>query len=257
MSDIINQIEGEGWITIKDASDLLGVSERHAWSIIYGKDASGRQIRSPMQTKKLLNKSRKKIFVLRSDIEKYHKDQQERKQLEALKASPLSEMSEMSEKKGEFEISESDPRPLSERGRALSEGKYSLPALLKEAQDKQERLIKASARWQVISISLVILMIILGVIIGLSLNEVKSLLSEREKALSESREAISEMSERVFMLSEREKQALQTIFKQEFYIRDLQTTIETLKEDKANHETGDEQRERGREALTEPGNGHL
>jgi len=237
MSDIVNHLEnengrGENWITVKDASDLLGISERHAWGIISKK---------AFQTKKLLNKSRKKTYVLRSDIEKYHTDEQERQKLEALKASPLSEISEMSERKGEFEISESDHSPLSEREMALSERKYNLPAILKEAQDKQERLIKASARWQVIAISLVILMIILGVITGLSLNEVYIRLSEREKALSESRNALSEMSERVFAISEREKGAIQTLYEQRFYISELERTIATLnEEDKGDNGTAKE-----------------
>lgn len=229
MSDVINQMnnektgESELWITIKDASDLLGVSERHAWNIITAKG---------FQTKKLLNQHRKKSYVLRADIEKYHKAEQERQRLDPLKASPLSEKSEMSEIKGEFEISESGKPSLSESGTALSERAKSLPALLKEMQARQETLQKGIVKWKVTSIWVSVLGLVVVGMLGLYLNETKTALSESEKAiseretrLSESQKSLSEMSERVFMLSEREKEALKTIGEREKYIAVLENSL--------------------------------
>lgn len=60
--DTINQEDGQLWVTIRDASNLLGISERHAWNVITARG---------FQTKKLLNSHRKKTYVLRSDIEKF------------------------------------------------------------------------------------------------------------------------------------------------------------------------------------------
>lgn len=228
MSDVINQInndkgEGELWITIKDASDLLGVSERHAWNIITAKG---------FQTKKLLNQHRKKTYVLRADIEKFYKAEQERQRLNALNTSPLSEKSEMSEIKGEFEMSESGKPSLSESGTALSERVKSLPALLKDMQAKQENLQKGLVKWKVTSIWVSVLGLVVVGMLGLYLNETKTALSESEKAiseretrLSESQKALSEMSERVFMLSEREKDAIKTITERDKYITVLENRI--------------------------------
>ena len=71
MPDVINHIENtetgkaELWITIKDASDLLGISERHTWRIL---------LENGWKTKKLQNKDRKKTYVLRLVVEKTYKE---------------------------------------------------------------------------------------------------------------------------------------------------------------------------------------
>ncbi len=86
MPDIINQTENtetgkaELWITIKDVSDLLGISERHTWRIA---------LQNVWKTQKQLNKDRKKTYILRSDVEKYHNAERERQKLEQLKSPPL------------------------------------------------------------------------------------------------------------------------------------------------------------------------
>ena len=85
MPDVINHIENtetgktELWITIKDASDLLGISERHTWRIL---------LENSWKTKKLQNKDRKKTYILRQDVEKYYKEEQERQGLEQIKSLP-------------------------------------------------------------------------------------------------------------------------------------------------------------------------
>ena len=87
MADVINQTQdtetgkSELWITIKDASDLLGISERHTWRIL---------LENAWKTQKLLNEDRKKTYVLRSDVERYYKAEQERQKLEQLRFSPSS-----------------------------------------------------------------------------------------------------------------------------------------------------------------------
>jgi hypothetical protein len=225
MSDIINHIENEKtgekelWITIKDASDLLSISERHAWNIIS---------EHAFATKKLLNQSRKKTYVKQADIEKYHKDEQERQRLEALKPSPLSEKSEMSEKDPQFEMSESlseSGTALSESGTALSERPKPYLDLINELRIKQETLQKGVVKWRVTALWVSVLGLVIAVMLGLYLNETKKALSERENSLSESRKALSEMSERAFSLSEREKEAIKTISDKENYIRKLEENI--------------------------------
>jgi hypothetical protein len=211
MADIINQIENtetgnaELWITIKDASDLLGISERHTWNII---------LENGFQRKKLLNQSRKKTYVLRADIEKFYKEEQERQRLEALKSPSLSEMSEISEKRGEFEMSESEKSALSERDFKVK----NLPALLSEMQNKQEILLKDAVKWKVTAFWISVLGIVIIGLFYFYLVDTKKALSESDKALSESQKALSE-------ISEREKQAIRTLSEREIWINKLEQIV--------------------------------
>jgi hypothetical protein len=207
------------------------VSERHAWNII---------AKNLMETKKMLNQSRKKAYVKRADVEHFHQSEQDRQRLDALKPASLSEKSEMSEQKPELEMSESGPLPLSESGTALSESRKSLPALIKEMQTRQEVLQKGVVKWRVTSFWVSVLGVVVAVFLILSLNEQKTALSEsrnalseRENRLSESQRALSEMSERAFALSEREKQALQTVSEREKYIMNLESQIQNGKLEEA------------------------
>lgn len=218
MADIINHLENietgesELWVTIKDASDLLGISERHTWNVV---------LENGFQRKKLLNKSRKKTYVLRLDIEKFHKEERERQRLEALKSPSLSEMSEISEKTGEFEMSESEKPSLSESQMAISERDFkvkSLPALLLEMQKKQEVLLEHATTWKVTALWVSVLGIVVAGFLYFYLTDTKKALSERERALSESQKALSEMSER-------EKQAIMALSEREIYIKELELTI--------------------------------
>jgi hypothetical protein len=219
MSDTINNIERETWISIKDASDLLNISERQAWNII---------TMNGIETKKLLNKSRKKTYIKYSDIEQYYKNEQERTKLKALKArsrsstaskqasplSAISEISALSETNGEFEISESGNKALSERAKSYLE-------LINDLKTKQEALQKSSVKWKVSALWISILCLVIVGLIGLYLHDTKQALSEREIALSESRKALSEMTERAFSLSEKEKEAIFALSEREAYIQKL------------------------------------
>jgi hypothetical protein len=211
MADIINHIENpetgkaELWISIKDASDLLGISERHTWNII---------LENGFQRKKLLNQSRKKTYVLRQDIEKFYNEERERQRLEALKSSPLSEMSEISEKRGEFEMSESRKTSLSERDLKVK----NLPALLSEMQTKQEILLQQATKWRVTAIWISILGVVVVGFFYFYLADTKKALSERKMALSESQKAFSE-------ISEREKRAIKTLSEREIWINKLEQNM--------------------------------
>lgn len=238
MPDIINHIENaetgqtDLWITIKDASDLLGISERHAWNII---------LENNFQRKKLLNQSRKKTYVLRADIEKFYKEDQERQRLEALKFPPLSEMSEISEKKGEFEMSESEKPSLSESQMALSERDFkskSLPALLSEMQKKQEILLQQATKWRVTTIWISILGVVVAGFLGFYLADTKKALSERDMALSERDKVLSESQKSLSEMSEREKEAIKVISEREIYIKDLEQAMPKEELDHLNVQRG-------------------
>jgi len=232
MADIINHTESGNWITIKDASDLLGVSERHAWNIITKKG---------IETKKLLNKHRKKTYVLQADIEQYHRDEQERQRLEALKPDPLSEMSE---RNSEIEMSErlsESQRPLSESGLALINKPKALLEMVRSVQTENKSLHKRVVKWRVTSfwlgvlgVIVVLMMIYYITDISKALSEMSETLSERDRAISESQKALSEMSERALTLSEREKQALSNLYEQGIYTKELENRITELEKGQTN-----------------------
>lgn len=218
MTDIINHVENietsksELWITIKDASDLLGISERHAWNIILG---------NSFQRKKLLNKSRKKTYVLRADIEKFYKESRERQGLEALKPPSSPEISEKSEERGELEISENGKSALSESQMAILERDFKikgLPALLSEMQKKQETLLKDATTWRVTTIWVSVLGVMVTGLLYFYLTDTKKALSEINKAFSENQKTL-------FNMVEREKQVIKTISEREIYIKELESAI--------------------------------
>ena len=167
MADIINQTENtetgksELWITIKDASDLLGISERHTWRIA---------LENAWKTQKLLNEDRKKTYVLRADVEKYYKAERERQKLEQLRFSVASDMSDISSDMSdisEFDISDIKNKPKSDI--------KNLPILLSDyrnmmadLQKKQEQLIKNATLWKTTAIWLTILAVFIGGFLGFS-----------------------------------------------------------------------------------------
>ena len=231
MADIINHIENietgksELWVTIKDASDLLGISERHTWNIVLEND---------FQRKKFLNKSRKKTYVLRTDIEEFYKEDLERQRLGALKTSSSSEISEKSAKRGEFEMSESEKVALSERAIRLSERDFKaggVPALFSEMQKKQETLLKDLTKWRVTTFWVSVLGVVVAGFLYLYLTDTKKALSERNNALSESQKALSEMYER-------EKQAIKATSEREIYIKELEQSIPQGELDRLKRERG-------------------
>lgn len=210
------------WITIKDASDLLGCSERHMWRVVQ---------KNIWETKKQLNISRKKTYILRSDVEMFYKAEKERRRLEALKGSS-SDTSDISDKDTESDMSDKSSKlALSE----MSDKKRlnSLPMILSEYkqtildyQTKQEKLIGKAAFWKTSAIWILIAaFIVTGTVafwlsdtrVSLSdmktaMSDIKSNLSIKERALSDSRIALSEsniaLSDSQKALSDKRNQVL-------------------------------------------------
>lgn len=154
MADTIIQTEStetgnpELWITIKDASDLLGVSERHAWRIA---------LQTAWKTQKLLNNDRKKTYILRADVEKYHQNECERQKLAQLMSSDIHITSDI----GVFDKSDIKNTPKSDIKNfpvLLSDYRNMLLGL----QKKQEQLIKSTAVWKTTAIWLTILVVFIG-----------------------------------------------------------------------------------------------
>src|SRR3989338_9116277 len=131
MADIINQTQdtetgkSELWITIKDASDLLGVSERHNWRMA---------LDNAWKTQKLLNQERKKTYLLRSDVEKYYRPERERQKLEQLKPSDISDIASDMSGISEFDIPD-------KKNKSMSDTK-NLPILLSDYRNMMTELQK-------------------------------------------------------------------------------------------------------------------
>lgn len=183
MADVINQTQdmetgkSELWITIKDASDFLGISERHTWRIL---------LENAWKTQKLLNEDRKKTYVLRSDVEKYYKGEQEKQELKQLKSSPsydTTDISAKSDKISEFDKSGIKNKPKSDI--------KNLPILLSdyrnmmiELQKKQEQLIKNVTLWRTTAIWLTILAVFIGSFLGFFLYDSRKMMSDIKKEMT-------------------------------------------------------------------------
>ena len=188
---VINDIgspEETLWITIKDASDLLGCSERHMWRIV-------RQ--NAWETKKHLNISRKKTFILRSDVEKFYKEEKERQKLTHLQP-PSSDNPAMPDKNGKNDMSD---LLMKESLSDLSKNKQvqSLPLVLSEYkkaivgyQEKQEQLVGKYTLWKTSAVWLIFIIISVSTLLSFWLYDNKSTLSDIKTALSDSKNALAD-----------------------------------------------------------------
>ncbi|MBU4257583.1 hypothetical protein KKC04_04195 [Patescibacteria group bacterium] len=188
---VINDIgspEETIWITIKDASDLLGCSERHMWRIVQ---------RNAWETKKHLNISRKKTFILRKDVEKFYKEEKERQKLANLQP-PFSDNPDTPDKNVKNDMSD---LLLKKSLSDMSENKqgYSLPLVLSEYkkvmveyQVKQEQLIEKSTHWKTSAIWLIFITVSISTLLGFWLYDNKSTLSDIKISLSDSKNALSD-----------------------------------------------------------------
>lgn len=218
MDDTINHLENtetgksELWITIKDASDLLGVSERHAWRMA---------LQNAWKTQKLVNQDRKKTYLLRSDVEKYCKSGRERQKLEQLKSSDMSGITSDMSGIGEFDISDMKNKPMSDT--------KNLPILmsdyrnmLMEQQKKQEQLIKNATLWKTTAIWLTVLAVFIGGFLGLSLYDSRMMMSDIKEEMSS---RINDLSDKT---NEAQKELLitkDTLFQKKIWINKLEQTI--------------------------------
>ena len=214
MADIINQTENtetgksELWITIKDASDLLGISERHTWRIA---------LQNAWKTQKLLNNDRKKTYILRADVEKYYQDERERQKLEQLKSSDIHATSDI----GVFDKSDIKNKPKSDI--------KNLPILLSDyrnmmvdLQKKQEQLIKSATLWKTTAIWLTILTVFIGGFLGFFSYDSRKMMSDIKKEMSA---RINDLSDKA---TEAQKELLttkDTLFQKEIRINQLEQTI--------------------------------
>jgi hypothetical protein len=220
MADTIN-IEKAGteqpetWITFNDASDLLGISERHAWRVITSNN---------FKTEKKLNKDRKKTYVLRADIEQYYQAEKERQRLEQLQASPLSDKPDISDKP--------DKEPLLDKSdialRPMSDIK-NLPILmsdyrkmLADYQARQEALNKTVATWRTSTLWLVFIVLAGGLLSGYIFLDTKKAMSDRINDLSD---RANKMSDIVLTMQKDIVSTKEEVFKRDLYIQKLEQNI--------------------------------
>ena len=214
MADIINQTDNaetgksELWITIKDASDLLGISERHTWRIT---------LQNAWKTQKLLDQDRKKTYILRSDVEKYYKDERERQKLEQLKTSGISDTSDI----GVFDKSGIKNRPKSDiKNLPILMSDYR--NMLMEQQNKQEQLIKNATLWKTTAIWLTILAVFISGFLGFFSYDSRKMMSDIKKEMSG---RITDLSDKA---TEVQKELLNTkdvLFQKEIWINKLEQII--------------------------------
>ena len=227
MTDIINQVANdkgglEAWITIKDASDLLGVSERHAWRIATD---------HAFKTQKMLNKDRKKTYVLREDVEKFYKAEQERQRLEQLKTPPLSDISDkydISDKTRLSDKSDIKARPMSDiKNVPILMSDYK--NILFELQKQQTELIRKATLWRITTLWISILAIVISGLLGLYIYDTKKAMSDIKTEMSDIRRTMSDkekaMSDIVNKAQSDLSSTKDTLYKRELYIEKLEQTL--------------------------------
>jgi len=214
MADVINQTQdtetgkSELWITIKDASDLLGISERHTWRIL---------LENAWKTQKLLNEDRKKTYVLRADVEKYYQAERERQKLEQLRSSDIPATSDI----GVFDKSDIKNKPKSDI--------KNLPILLSdyrnmmtELQKKQEQLIKNATLWRTTAIWLTVLAVFIGGLLGFFLYDSRKMMSDIKKEMTG---RINDLSDKAETAQKELLTAKDALFQKEIWINKLEQTI--------------------------------
>ena len=218
MADIINQTDNtetgksELWITIKDASDLLGISERHTWRIA---------LQNVWKTQKLLNKDRKRTYFLRSDVEKYYKAERERQRLEQLRPPPSSDISDKPDKIGVFDKSDIKNKPMSDiKNLPILMSDYR--NMLMEQQNKQEQLIKNATLWKTTAIWLTILAVFISGFLGFFLYDSRKMMSDIKREASE---RINDLSDKVTETQNELSNTKETVYKKEIWINKLEQII--------------------------------
>jgi hypothetical protein len=218
MADVINQTQdtetgkSELWITIKDASDLLGISERHTWRIA---------LQNAWKTQKLVNRDRKKTYLLRSDVEKFYRADRERQRLEQLRSSGMSDIPSDTSDIGEFDISDMKNKPKSDI--------KNLPILLSdyrnmmtELQKKQEQLIKNATLWRTTAIWLTVLAVFISGFLGFFLYDSRKMMSDIKKEMAG---RINDLSDKAETAQKELLSAKDTLFQKEIWINKLEQTI--------------------------------
>ncbi len=214
MADTINQTQNtetgkaELWITIKDASDLLGISERHTWRIA---------LQNAWKTQKLLNNDRKKTYILRADVEKYYQAERERQRLEQLRSSDNPATSDI----GVFDKSDINNKPKSDI--------KNLPILLSDyrnmmadLQKKQEQLIKNAVLWKTTAIWLTVLAVFISGFLGFFLYDSRKMMSDIKKEMTG---RINDLSDKAETAQKELLTAKDALFQKEIWINKIEQTI--------------------------------
>ena len=214
MADTINQTQNtetgksELWITIKDASDLLGISERHTWRIA---------LQNAWKTQKLLNNDRKKTYILRADVEKYYQAERERQRLEQLRSSDNPATSDI----GVFDKSDIKNKPKSDI--------KNLPILLSDyrnmmadLQKKQEQLIKNAVLWRTTAIWLTVLAVFISGFLGFFLYDSRKMMSDIKKEMTG---RINDLSDKAETAQKELLTAKDALFQKEIWINKIEQTI--------------------------------
>jgi len=227
MADTIN-IENIGtdkqehWITIKDASDLLGVSERHAWRVA---------TENAFKTQKMLNNDRKKTYVLREDVEKFYRAEQERQRLEQLKASPLSDISDkydISDKDGLSDKSDIKARPMSDiKNMPILMSDYK--NILFELQRQQTQLIEKATLWRTITLCISVLAVVISGLLGLYIYDARKAMSDIKTEMSDIRRTMSDKEKAMSDIINKAQSDLtdtkDMLYKREIYINRIEQAL--------------------------------
>ena len=194
---IVNDVgtdKEEIWITIKDASDLLGYSERHTWRIA---QTNG------WKTKKELNQLKRKTFVSRKDVEAFYNKERERRPLETLDKSDKPAMPDKNP------ILDMSGKAMSDKFPALDSQK-ALPALLSEykksfseLQENKAQLLQKVTFWKTSLFWLIALTIITGGVFLYVLSDKVNILSEQKEALNNQKSLISLLNSNISNLSDK------------------------------------------------------
>ena len=235
MPDVINHIENtetgkaDLWITIKDASDLLGISERHTWRIL---------LHNAWKTQKLPNKDRKKTYVLRQDVEKYYKEEQERQRLEQLKPPPFSDTSDIpdkSDKSGLFDKSDIPNKPMSDiKNLPILMSDYR--NMMSDLQKKQEQLVANATRWKTTAIWIGVLAVFIAGFMGFFLYDTKKAMSDNKREMSD---RINDLSDKVAEAQKEITSAKEALFQKEIWINQLEQVVPQEKREELKIKKGD------------------
>lgn len=184
----------EIWITIKDASDLLGYSERHTWRIA---QTNG------WKTKKELNQLKRKTFVSRKDVEAFYNKERERHPLETLDKSDKPAMPDKNS------ILDMSGKAMSDKFPALN-SQETLPVLLSEykksfseLQENKAQLLQKVTFWKTSLFWLIALSVITGSSLLYTLSDKIYTLSEQKEALNNQKSLISLLNSNISDLSDK------------------------------------------------------
>lgn len=205
---IIVEANGDLWVSIKDASDLLGCSERNVWRIAKT---------NKWQHKKEKSSNKRKTFLLRKDVEKFHKQEQERTALK-----PLGSPDNPANPDGNV-LSDTSDKGLPDNGHKSVNTNMALsgimsdmdltkpvPIIVRDFQqiilklhENKEAIAKRVVFWQTSTFWLASLSVLVCGLLLFYLSDKTKVLAQKEKALNESYASVSLLNNTVGTLSDK------------------------------------------------------